>query len=212
MLRADRAAEFLDKVVNLVSQRPQFRGILALRQVEERPHVNLSGRGVNEVRRRRLVPLQHFLHPVQISRQNLHGHADVFDESQGATLPRWAYRLGKAASRTSRTRDLRCVGGNRRNQSWGSAPATLVGRIEGQRAVRRPASRPHTPQTKLPRSWQAGAPATSALPRARVSKRRSMRSQATGAFAIAAPPRKAVSRLPKAQQKQRPSTRQRHRP
>ena len=42
--------------------------------------MHLPGGGVDQERRRRLVPLQHLLDAVQVLRQGLRRHADVLDE------------------------------------------------------------------------------------------------------------------------------------
>jgi hypothetical protein len=64
VLRADRSPEIEGSGVHLIRDSPQLGNVVGLAEVEERPGVDLSGRGMNQVGRRRLVPLQNILNAV----------------------------------------------------------------------------------------------------------------------------------------------------
>ena len=69
VLGADRTAHLQNDAVDLLGQVPQLHHILGPLQGEERPHVDLAGGGVDQVRRRRLVALEDVLDSVQVDRQ-----------------------------------------------------------------------------------------------------------------------------------------------
>src|SRR5579883_1323431 len=82
VLRADGASEIEDEFIYLVGQLPQPRAILWSAPFDKRPHMNLAGGGMDEVRCRDFMALKQFLNAVQVARQQLGRHSHVLNESE----------------------------------------------------------------------------------------------------------------------------------